>query len=196
MKQKILALHEIAKGKFLMLREILYSDHLDRLRHWETVDRCGETSAVFILARIMPDNELVLVRQFRPPTGKLILEFPAGLIDPGETVAQAALRELYEETGYHGRILSVTAPGYSSAGLSGETISMATIEIDGNAYRQQKPTPHPEDSECIECVRVPFAQLHEFVKTQEAENIGIDSKIYTLIYTMNLQIDRKLTLEP
>ena len=40
--------------------------------------------------------------QFRPPIEKLSIELPAGLIDPGESAGEAALRELKEETGYTG----------------------------------------------------------------------------------------------
>jgi ADP-ribose pyrophosphatase len=43
---------------------------------------------------------LVLVKQFRPALNKMTLELPSGAIDPGETPASAAQRELYEETGY------------------------------------------------------------------------------------------------
>ena len=53
------------------------------------------------MASAKPDNEIIIIRQFRPPTGKFSIELPAGLLDkPGESVADAAVRELYEETGY------------------------------------------------------------------------------------------------
>ena len=42
----------------------------------------------------------IMVRQFRHGTGELSLEFPAGIIDPGEEPLHAAIRELKEETGY------------------------------------------------------------------------------------------------
>lgn len=44
-------------------------------------------------------DEMLIVRQFRPPLMKDMLELPAGLVDAGETCSQAALRELKEETG-------------------------------------------------------------------------------------------------
>ncbi len=44
---------------------------------------------------------LVLVREFRPGSGKVHLGFPTGFIDAGETAEQAALREFKEETGFH-----------------------------------------------------------------------------------------------
>lgn len=46
--------------------------------------------------------ELLLQKQFRPPTRKVTIEVPAGLIDAGETAEIAAVRELKEETGYIG----------------------------------------------------------------------------------------------
>ncbi len=44
-------------------------------------------------------DRLVLIRQFRYPIGGYIYEFPAGLVEPGETPEGAAVREMYEETG-------------------------------------------------------------------------------------------------
>lgn len=44
----------------------------------------------------------IVIEQYRPPIGKTIIEFPAGLIDEGEGPEKTALRELAEETGYAG----------------------------------------------------------------------------------------------
>lgn len=49
---------------------------------------------------LLDDGRLVLERQFRYPVGQVLIEFPAGKIDPGETVLRCAQRELAEETGY------------------------------------------------------------------------------------------------
>lgn len=49
---------------------------------------------------ITEQQEVVMVRQFRYPIGKAILEIPGGFIDPGEDPATALRRELLEETGY------------------------------------------------------------------------------------------------
>ena len=49
---------------------------------------------------IMPDGKLLMERQYRYPIGEVMLEFPAGKLDPGETALATAQRELLEETGY------------------------------------------------------------------------------------------------
>ena len=48
---------------------------------------------------LTPEREILLVRQYRFGTEALSLEVPAGLIDPGESILEAAARELAEETG-------------------------------------------------------------------------------------------------
>ena len=54
---------------------------------------------VLILARTAEGN-WVMTEQYRHGTGKIALEFPAGILNKGETPEQAALRELQEECGY------------------------------------------------------------------------------------------------
>lgn len=175
----------LCSGKFLAYKKIFYTDSRGVSRQWEAVDRTGssgEAHAVFIVAKIVPDNEIILVRQFRPPAGKLMVEFPAGLIDPGENAATTAIRELYEETGFDGKVLYTTAGGYSSPGMTGESIVLAAMEIDGSKYPgDMLPGNHQEECENIEVFRVKIDALADFIRQMEAEGCGIDSKIYTAL---------------
>jgi 8-oxo-dGTP pyrophosphatase MutT (NUDIX family) len=52
---------------------------------------------------LTPEQEVVLVRQYRHGAGALSLEIPGGLVEAGDSAQSAALRELEEETGYQGR---------------------------------------------------------------------------------------------
>ena len=50
----------------------------------------------------------MIILQYRPPIEAYCVEFPAGLIDEGETPEQAAVRELKEETGYEGKVCDLS----------------------------------------------------------------------------------------
>jgi ADP-ribose pyrophosphatase len=72
-----------------------------------------------VVVPILDDGRLILERQYRYPIAQVLLEFPAGKIDPGEPTAVCAMRELAEETGYRaaewafaGRLHN--APAYST----------------------------------------------------------------------------------
>ena len=73
---------------------------------------------------LLDDGRLVLERQFRYPVGKVLLEFPAGKIDPGEDTLACAQRELLEETGYHAREWARAGVVHNAAAYSTEGIEI------------------------------------------------------------------------
>ena len=66
-----------------------------------------EGSAIGILA-LTKDDQVILVKQFRPGPNEILNELPGGYVDENETPEQAAGRELLEETGYKGTAKFVT----------------------------------------------------------------------------------------
>lgn len=67
--------------------------------HTATREYIVHPGAVMVVP-LLDDGRLVLERQFRYPLGQVLLEFPAGKLEPGEPVQACAERELTEETGY------------------------------------------------------------------------------------------------
>ena len=75
-----------------------------------------------VIAALTEDRRLVMVRQYRKPADKVMLEVPAGKIDPGEKPIEAAVRELKEETGYAASKVEFLTEFYPSVGYSEEKL--------------------------------------------------------------------------
>ena len=175
-KAGVFGTETIASGKYLTLQKVTFTNGRKLHGVWECVNRTNAVGAAVIIPRLMPGGDLILIRQFRPPAGKYIIEFPAGLIEPGESPENTAIRELYEETGYQGTIEKVIPPSYNSPGMSGETVAMVIMNVDKNAY-PEPPENHQEDSEDIETVIVKRADLPAFIEQAVARGDGIDARV-------------------
>ena len=114
---------------------------------------------------ITTNEELVLIRQFRPIAGRYFLEIPGGLLDAGETPETGAARELEEETGYRGapgRLLTSCKP---NTALFTNNIHFYVIE---NAHPA---VPHRrEPGEDISIELVPIAKVLELLRSGEIDH--------------------------
>jgi ADP-ribose pyrophosphatase len=77
-----------------------------------------------LVVPILDDGRLVMERQFRYPVGRVLLEFPAGKIDAGESRLVCAQRELTEETGYRAREWALAATTHNACAYSTEIIEI------------------------------------------------------------------------
>ena len=121
--------------------------------------------------------ELVLIRQFRPPAEGYVIEFPAGLIDEGESEQEAAVRELYEETGFHGSVNKIIPPTFNTPGLSGETVYHVFMEIDRNNAKNINPRPAFDEGEHIETCLVQKPDIKTFLEKEISAGSMFDSKV-------------------
>lgn len=135
-------------------------DYETRLRTHEA----QSPDAVCIVA-ITPRDTVVMIREFRYPLNSWCVAFPAGLVDAGESIETAVARELSEETGYELLPGSALRPlpqaGYSSTGLSDETVQVVFVEAEKVC------DPHTEPNELIEVFELPRANIKEFLATNE-----------------------------
>ncbi|RKP30304.1 hypothetical protein METBISCDRAFT_23411 [Metschnikowia bicuspidata] len=179
------------QGKWILLRKITFNDPSGKQREWEMAVRTTRTEttgldAVCILALLRnaeaDSPRLVLVKQFRPPCNNVVVELPAGLIDPNESVETTAERELLEETGYVGRVvrLSHTAgPLFSDPGLTNVNLALVTMEIDATDERNINPQPLLEDCEYIDVAALPLKGLMKSLAQMcAAEGCVLDSRLY------------------
>ena len=171
---------ELFSGNWLRLVELERECSDGARRKWESVERVGSRGAAAMLAVLRPSGRVVLVRQFRPPAERFVIELPAGLIDEGETAGETAVRELREETGYHGRIERVWPAAFSSPGLSGETITIVEMSIDENAPENDVLETDFDEGEDLETFLVPKGELRKFLLERVEAGDGVDAKLLSL----------------
>jgi len=152
---------------------------------WEYVSRTRNVGAAVILAidegpfGEAQDRHVLLVEQYRVPLGRLCIELPAGLIgdeDESEAVADAAARELEEETGYRPSRMTDLGFYYSSPGMVSEGFTLLRAEgltkvSDGGGV----------EGEDIVVHRVGLAQVPAFIAAKRAEGYAIDVKLLLLL---------------
>lgn len=190
---KVHSWKEVHREKWLGLSQINWEDNKGRHRVWEAVTRTtkqtGVVDAVDIIAIVRKDGEedrIVIISQFRPPTEKVCLEIPSGLVDAGETAEQAALRELKEETGYRGTVVGVSPDTCYEPGLTSATCAVVQVLIDGNLEENIHPVPEMEDGECIATRLVPLSQLLVTLnRLMREEGMTVDAKVWTLACGLN-----------
>jgi len=113
------------------------------------------------------DGTVHLVRQYRQAVGRVILEIPAGIIDPGESTEETGRRECEEETGVRPAKMERLFRYYHSVGFS-----TGSIEIYLGTELSHASSLLPDDGEFIERVRMPFEELYRLA----ADGQIVDSK--------------------
>lgn len=181
MTRKSLVVKETTRylGKWIECVEISYQDEQGHIRSWEGIHRENRADAVIIVPRLIHSGDYILIKQFRPPLDAYILEFPAGLIDVGETPEATAIRELKEETGYVGEVIHRTPRLYTSPGILSEACFYVFIEIDETLAANQNPQSSPEPQEVIEVFLQPPETIADFFKKEEKLGAVLDIKLYS-----------------
>ena len=113
-------------------------------------------------------DRVVLIRQYRYPLGDYVYEFPAGLVEEGEEMAAAAIREMYEETGLV--FTPVDAGSYSRPFFT--TIGM-TDESCGTVFGYCNGEPTSVHEEASEEIQVILADRAEARRILREENVAI-----------------------
>lgn len=152
-----------------------------RRKGWEWVSRRRASGIVGIAGRTA-EGKLVLVSQWREPVGRVVVEWPAGLAgdeagSEGESLEEAARRELLEETGYAAERMRRVAEGPPSAGATDEVITFFTADGlrkagEGGGVGGEKIRVH----------EVPEGELGAWCRAREGEGWLVDPKVFAGAY--------------
>jgi ADP-ribose pyrophosphatase len=149
--------------------------------HWEYVDRVNATGAALILA-VTPEQKVLLVEQYRIPVHARTIELPAGIIgdEPGssdESHAEAARRELLEETGYAAEKIEALTTGPACSGITSERVTLfQATELrrtgKGGGVAHEDITVH----------EVPVAEVVAWLAAKAKTEVLIDPKVYAGLF--------------
>jgi ADP-ribose pyrophosphatase len=112
-----------------------------------------------VVLPVLPDKKIVLIRQYRHATRQHLWELVAGRMDEGESVKEAAARELLEETGYRAKRFKVFLDVFPTPGFLEERMYILLAEglTEGEA--------EPEEDEEIEVRAYRLKELKQMIRT-------------------------------
>jgi len=149
--------------------------------HWEFADRVNATGAAIIIA-VTTEQKVLLVEQYRTPVHARTIELPAGIIgdEPGstnESIAEAARRELLEETGYTAEHIEAVTTGPSCSGITSERLTLfralglRRVGKGGGVANEN-----------IEVHEIPRTAIVDWLATKAKTGVLIDPKVYAGLF--------------
>lgn len=155
---------------------------------WEFVERRNITGIVVIVGTTN-HGCLVLVTQWREPVGARVVELPAGLAgdvcaSEPEELADAAKRELLEETGFQAATMEEVFKGPPSPGISDEVVTffrargLVRIARGGG-----------EANERVRAHAVPISWLFDWLAQMQAQGFQVDPKVFAGAFMLRKEMD-------
>ena len=165
------------KGEWLTLVATTFDNGRGEHYVWESVRRAKEAAGVVVIAKLIPSNRFILIRQFRPVLENYVLGFPSGLADNDP---DHALIELKEETGYTGTIVEVSPVLKSNAGILHDSGMAVYVEVDENLPENQNPKQELETSEIIDVILVSKDNMKDYLLKEYEQGTYIGSNLWYL----------------
>lgn len=180
-----------AEGTYITRYDITYQLKNGREKVYEMISRdkelkdfpdlaSGKADSVVLIMENETGDKLLLNREFRMAVGDWTYNFPAGLIDAGETPEEAARRELAEETGLTiKRITDTLGNGYSAVGFSNE-VNVCVFGVAEGSFKESTSA-----EEEIEAGWYTKAQIRELLRTQ---NFAARTQAYCYLWSRSAKI--------
>jgi ADP-ribose pyrophosphatase len=175
-----LNLKTIWKGRHIQAVLIEYAGSDGKTREWEAVKRTY-ASDVVIIVPFTSEGELLLIKQYRPALDRFVIELPAGLVDKGEAMEEAAERELLEETGHIPGRTTLLLTTAMSSGIHSEPWHVFLATGSTPASIEDLASCEPDDNEEIETLRIPLDGYKRSLRELSAKGEMVDIRIFGLV---------------
>lgn len=156
-REQTLSTEQVYEGRAVKLRV----DTVEKSNGSKTTREIVEHSDCVVVVPLDNQGDILLVRQYRKPVEKGLLELPAGGIEPGEDPVECVRRELREETGYSPQKIEELGGFYSTPGYCTEYLHLYL------ATELRYSPLVAEDTEGIELVRVPLSRIPGLIASGE-----------------------------
>jgi ADP-ribose pyrophosphatase len=173
----------LCRGKWLALAKKTFQAE-NEIITWECIEKLSSASCVIILAKLVPSNRFVIIRQFRQAINNYLWNLPAGLII-NSTIEKTAIKELQEETGFTGKITAISPGLKISSDIMDSTAYLVQMEVDETAPQNLNPLQDLEPEELIEVHLFTKETLIPFLHTKAKNNQNISAALW-YIFAVNL----------
>ena len=176
-EEKTLESQMIYQGKILNLRRDKVTVQTG-ISSREIIEHNGGA----VIGALTDDGNLVMVKQFRKPAGRVLLEVPAGKRDGSEKGIEVAIRELKEETGYTAKEMIFLTSFYPTPGYSEEVLDI---------FLAKGLTPGETDfdeNEAIDICEYPLSELVDMAMRGEIE----DGKTLITVLMVKKYLEREM----
>jgi ADP-ribose pyrophosphatase len=129
-----------------------------------------ESADVVVVVPFLDDSTLVMIKQYRYPLHKALLELPAGHIENGENPKDTAVRELAEETGYHSKEIEHVYTYHPSVSKTRQVVYVFKAKELTKEERVGRLI--HESTEDIKVEKVKVKELAQMITNKKIENAG------------------------
>ena len=182
---KYKGMKKVNEGKFITRYDISYETVDGKKKIYEMISRDKnaitladlnnpKVDSVVLMLSNETDDKLLLCREFRLAMGTWVYNFPAGLIDPGETPEESARRELWEETGLELVSIDDTLfESYAAIGFSNEK----NVCIIGTARGEFR-----DSTSTVEEIEPAWYTAEELMELLKTEHFAARTQAYTYMW--------------
>ena len=172
------------QGNWLSIKESTFITDSGKSIKWESIGRKKNPLAFAILAKLIPSNKYLLIKQFRHTINNYFIGLPAG-ITPKTPISECELdecilKELLEETGYKGKIIKKSPVLKVNPGVMDDNFLIASIEVNESDPSNKNVKQCLDSSEDIQVLIVQESEIENYLLSEKMGGTDISAGLWFL----------------